>query len=198
MSSNKKRTTHTNALSLSEAQIRYAMQHTNSCRSAANWLHVNYTTYKKYASMYIDFETGKTLFELHKSQIAKKAFANKMLPKSDASGNPLKRMRHWPTATLQDIYAGKHPGYNRSKLIKRMIKEGDLLECCDNCGYSTKRDFDFKVPLKIWYQNSDPADMSKENLRLLCFNCYFLLAFPHNGSADLTELYSNNILRKPY
>ena len=174
------------------------MQNTNSCRSAAMWLHVNYTTYKKYASMYIDSATGKTLFELHKSQIAKKAFANKLLPKSDASGKPLRRMQPGSIVTLQDIYEGKHLKYDKPKLIKRMLKEGHISECCDNCGYSTKRDFDFKVPLKLWHRNADTSDMSRENLRLLCFNCYFLIAFPQKGNTDLQNLYPNNILRNPY
>src|SRR5210317_1016553 len=55
-------------LNLTEAQIRYAMKNSKSNSSAARFLNVSFTTYQKYAKMYIDEESGKTLYELHKNQ----------------------------------------------------------------------------------------------------------------------------------
>jgi hypothetical protein len=53
-----------NRKELSEDQIREAMSISNSNKEASEFLHVTSSTYKKYASMYIDDETGMTLYEL--------------------------------------------------------------------------------------------------------------------------------------
>ena len=55
------------AMNIAETEIRYAMEHTKSNSEAARFLKVSFNTYKKYSKMYIDRETGKTLFELHKN-----------------------------------------------------------------------------------------------------------------------------------
>lgn len=55
---------YSNKLDLTEEQIREAMAISNSNKEASEFLHVNYATYKKYASSYIDEETGMTLYEL--------------------------------------------------------------------------------------------------------------------------------------
>ena len=56
------------ALNISETEIRYAMENTKSNAAAARFLKVSFTTYKKYARMYTDSKSGKTLYELHKNQ----------------------------------------------------------------------------------------------------------------------------------
>ena len=53
-------------LQLMESQIRYAMDNTSSNAEAAKWLHISYATFRRYAEMYIDSATGKSLFVLHK------------------------------------------------------------------------------------------------------------------------------------
>lgn len=56
------------ALDIPESEIRYAMENTKSNAEAARFLKVSFTTYKKYARLYTDRDTGKTLYELHKNQ----------------------------------------------------------------------------------------------------------------------------------
>lgn len=55
---------YSNKLDLTEEQIREAMSITNSNKEASEFLHISTVAYKKYASMYIDEETGMTLYEL--------------------------------------------------------------------------------------------------------------------------------------
>ena len=56
------------ALDIPESDIRYAMANTKSNASAARFLNISFTSYKKYAKMYTDRDTEKTLYELHKNQ----------------------------------------------------------------------------------------------------------------------------------
>ena len=55
-----------NKVHITENQIRYAMENTNSNVQAGRFLGVSRPTYTKYAKMYIDEETGKSLYELEK------------------------------------------------------------------------------------------------------------------------------------
>ena len=50
---------------LLKAEIELAMQNTKSNKEAARFLGVSYNTYKKYAKMYKDDDTQKSLFEKH-------------------------------------------------------------------------------------------------------------------------------------
>ena len=181
------------AYNLSEAQVRYAMQNTSSARQAAAWLHVDYKTFRKYALLYKDYETGISLFEMQKKERSKKLWVDR-IKTVDETGAPKKAMTPFTAAALQDIFDGKYPKYPRAKLVKRMLHEGLIAECCDNCGYCTRREYDLNMPLKLWYRNGDDLDLSKDNLRLLCFNCYYILAFPERKT--LAELKKNSIYKK--
>ena len=56
---------------LTKDMILAAMAKTKSNRAASRYLNVSYIHYKGYAKMYIDKETGKSLFEKHKNQCGK-------------------------------------------------------------------------------------------------------------------------------
>jgi hypothetical protein len=47
-------------------------------------------------------------------------------------------------------------------------------ECCDSCGFEERRLTDHKIPLLLDFKDGDRTNFSLDNLRLLCFNCYFL------------------------
>ena len=53
-------------LNLLKTNILYAMENSKSNMEAARFLRVSYPTYKKYAKMYKDDDTGQSLFEMHK------------------------------------------------------------------------------------------------------------------------------------
>jgi hypothetical protein len=54
---------------LLEREIRYAMSKSTSNSEAARYLGISYSTYKKYAKLYVDADTGLTLFELQRIQV---------------------------------------------------------------------------------------------------------------------------------
>ena len=134
---------------LSKAKIQWAIDQTVSMRKAALLLNCAYNTFKKYAKMYDLW------------QPAPKAGVYK-----DGSGKPVE---------LLSILSGEHPNYSTAKLKRRLCREGYLSEECNNCGYDEYRPADMKKPLMLDYLDDDPTNKDLGNLRLLCFNCFFLL-----------------------
>lgn len=143
------------AYNLTEKEVRYAMSMTQSNRDAAAYLHIGYEVYKRYASMYFDHDSGKTLFEMHKNQ----------------KGGKMKKPSH-RLATLEDIFEGKYPKYSVPKLKERLIREGYLDERCSICGYDERRISDYSVPLVLTWKNGNKRDHSRDNLELVCYNHY--------------------------
>jgi hypothetical protein len=155
---------------LLESQIRYAMDNTTSNAEAAKWLHVSFATWKKYAKMYIDSATGLTLYELHKQN----GFAKRLvLPQTRYRRKASAPWAFQPTP-IDEIFANKHPKYDRNRFKERLVKEGWKQERCDCCGFQEHRDYDYEVPLKMHWIDGDRSNYALENVQFLCFNCYFL------------------------
>lgn len=149
---------------LSKQQILSAIDKTMSNSGAARYLHVSYPHYKKYAKLYTDQQTGKSLFELHKNK------AGKGIPKMLTNGPK----ESWKN--LEKVLEGKAAIYSWSpRLLKtRLIQGGYLEEKCDKCNFSERRVVDYKVPLILYFKDGDKTNWTKENLGFLCYNCYFL------------------------
>lgn len=147
---------------LSKEQIEYAMRRTQSNNAAAAFLGTYLTTYKKYASMYYDEETGQTLYEKHKNW----------------HGIGIsKNLKEKPGATvLMDILEGKTApaSFTSKKLKELLIKEMKMEEKCECCGYAEKRSIDYKVPVIINFRDGKKQNWKLDNLYFLCYNCYFL------------------------
>lgn len=148
------------SLNLTESQIRYAMMNSKSNREAARFLKINLTTYRKYAKRYIDSDTQLNLYDLHKNQ------AGKNINKGTVSQEGYYR--------LEDILEGKRPDYNPKKLKKRLLKNSILEERCSRCGFEERRILDYSMPLLLDWIDGDMTNHKRENLQLLCYNCYFL------------------------
>ncbi len=149
----------TKALNLTEREVRYAMRNSKSNAGAARFIGCALKTYKKYATLYVDEPSGLTLWDLHWNQ----------------QGRGLKKhMARDQRASLEDIFAGKHPNYDRRKLAARLIDELIVPEECDICGFSERRITDYKVPLALVWKDGDKHNHSKDNLQFICYNCYFL------------------------
>ena len=147
-------------MNISESEIRYAMANTKSCAAASRFLKVSYEAFRKYAKLYTDSESGKTLFELHKNK------AGKGIPRAFKP-----RLRgHYG---LLDILEGKYPNYPYSRLKARLLKNAILEEKCDSCGYCERRVSDYSVPLLLDWIDGDRTNHLRTNLRLLCYNCYY-------------------------
>ena len=168
------------AILLTKEDILRAQKHTLSNRAAARYLGVSYNTYKKFARIYKD-ETGeKSLFEEHMNQ------AGKGLKKHlGGYGKPKKNMK----APLEDVLEGRVDvsHYTVDILKTRLIQEGFILEECKSCGFHERRVVDYKVPLLINFKDKNKKNWKKENLELLCYNCYFL---------NIGNIWSDNQLKQ--
>lgn len=147
---------------LSLQQIKEAIANTKSNRAAARYLNVAYNTYRKYAKMYIDDKTGKTLFEIHLNP--------RGLGVSKGYGPNMEGR-----FSLVDIFNGHHPEYSSNRLKKRLIRAGLMKEECSLCGFNERRITDNKVPLLLNYKDGNKNNKAFENLEFLCYNCYYLV-----------------------
>jgi len=147
---------------LTREMIVNAMAHTKSARSCANYLNVSYPHFKRWAQLYKDEKTGKSLFEVCKNP------SGKGIPKF------LKSRGNEPD--LLDIIEGRKNGYSFSaeKIKRRLIQEGYLEEKCAYCNFRERRVLDYKMPLLLNFKNGIKTDWRLENLELLCYNHYFL------------------------
>jgi hypothetical protein len=138
---------------LLESEIRDIQQKARSAAEAARLLGVSYNTYKKYAQMYDVFEDLKNP-------------SGAGIKKGSSAGG---------FHSIDDILAGKHPNYPVWKLKKRLLLSGYLEEKCNNCGFEERRVTDFRVPLVLDFIDGNRKNHNYENLRMLCFNCSFLI-----------------------
>jgi hypothetical protein len=139
---------------LLESEIKGIQKKARSAMEAARLLGVSYNTYKKYARKYGIFEDLKN-------------------PDGTGirKGYNIKRGKY----SLDDILAGKYPEYPIWKLKQRLLLNGYMLEKCNSCGFEEKRITDGKVPLVLDFEDGDRKNHKHENLRMLCFNCSFLI-----------------------
>jgi hypothetical protein len=147
---------------LTESVIRNAMKHTQSNFQAARYLNVSIETYRTYAKMYIDQESGKNLYEFHKNN----------------SGKGIKRI-NWRNEIsihkINEIMASEsYRAIDQEKLKNRLIYEGILRMECYKCGHHEKRVVDYKQPLILNFIDGNKNHWQIDNLRMLCYNCYFL------------------------
>lgn len=147
---------------LSEGVIRNAMKHTQSNFQAARYLNLTIETYRKYAKMYVDQDTGRTLYDLHKNNSGKGI--KKLVWRQDMSIEKINQI----------MESDSYRAINLQKLKNRLIYEGILKMHCYNCNHCEKRVVDYKQPLILNFIDGNKHNWKIENLRMLCYNCYFL------------------------
>ena len=123
-------------------------------KRAAQLLDISYNTFKKYAKMYELFQPAPAPGRYREG------------------GKPVE---------LSDILAGNNPMYSTAKLQTRMCREGLLAEECANCGNDEYRAQDMTKPLMLDYLDDDQTNKELANLRLLCYNCFYLLKMDRLG-----------------
>lgn len=162
-------------LQLTEEQILEAMANSRSNMEAARWMGVTSVTYKKYAKMYIDPITGKSLFELHKN------VEGKGIPRNWVGGVWKKN--------LDDMLTDRQEATPKriARLKELLMSDGRLGYQCASCGFCEKRLTDMKVPLLLNFKNGKKTDWTIENLQWLCYNHYFLY---------IDDPFSNNTIKK--
>ena len=137
---------------LAKSKIAWAINETHSMKGAARLLNVGYNTFKKYAKMYELFE-----------------------PLPSSKGIPMQNRVGSRQVELQRIFNGEHPSYSQTKLQERLIREAYIAEECSNCGFCERRIDDLTIPLILDYLDDDGTNKALENLRLLCFNCFYIM-----------------------
>jgi 5-methylcytosine-specific restriction endonuclease McrA len=137
-----------------EWEIRDVQKKARSAAEAARLLGTSYNTYKKWAKIYGVFEDLK-----NPSGIG--------IRKTNPNTGEFHK--------LDDILAGQHPNYPIWKLKRRLLLNGYMKEECCNCGYCERRITDHRVPLILDFLDGNRKNHSYENMRMLCFNCYFLI-----------------------
>lgn len=165
-------------LLLTEEQLRDAMRNSRSNKEAARWLGVSYVTYKKYSKMYIDPETGKSLFELHKNRNGvgiRKGYGSKILKKD---------LDSW--LTTDQVATEKRV----SMLKEALIKDGRMGYECFCCSYAEKRVTDMKSPILLSFQNGDKTDWRIDNLKWMCYNCAFIYGLDYFSDAQMRRVES--------
>jgi len=161
-----------------------AMDKTKSVKAAARYLNCSYHHLKRYMKLYVDEESGKTLFDKHKNQ------QGKGIPKFlRASGKE---------PALLDIIEGKiNPAsFSPDKLKYRLTTEGYLEECCGNCGFTEHRVTDHKVPLILHFKDKNKLNYNLSNIEFLCYNCYFLFIGEVFSERDIKKLEDNKSVTK--
>ena len=136
----------------SKDKMKWAINQTLSMRQAAKLMGMAYNTFKKYAKMY-------DIWAPH-------------------SGGPVTKsayQRGFQPVELHDILSGKNKNYSTAKLQYRLCREGYLAEECSNCGHDEYRTSDMTKPLQLDYIDDDQTNKELANLRLLCYNCYYIL-----------------------
>jgi hypothetical protein len=137
-----------------ESEIRTAQSVAKSAAEAARLLKISYNTYKKWAKLYGIFEDLKNPYGI---------------------GIDKRSKNNSTTKSLDDIIAGKHPSYPIWKLKRRLLLSGYMEEKCSCCGFSERRLTDNRVPLLLDFIDDNRKNHKYENLRMLCFNCSFLI-----------------------
>jgi len=161
-----------------------AMDKTKSVKAAARYLNCSYHHLKRYMKLYVDEESGKTLFDKHKNQ------QGKGIPKFlRASGKE---------PALLDIIEGRIDvsSFSPDKLKYRLTTEGYLEECCGNCGFQEHRVTDHKVPLILHFKDKNKLNYRLENIQFLCYNCYFLFIGEVFSERDIIKLEDNKSVTK--
>lgn len=152
---------------LLESQIKAAQEKCKSAFEAARLLGVSYNTYKKYAKLYGIFEDLKNPYGIGIEKAKK-----------------IKNKKYH----IDDIIDGKHLHYPLHKFKNKLFDSGYVPKVCSSCGFSEERITDGKMPLLIDFLDGNLNNRKLDNIRPLCYNCFFLLI----GERNVKNWYADN------
>jgi hypothetical protein len=149
-----------------------------SNRDASQYLNVSFKRWKKYASLYIEKDSGKSYFQLLLDRSNKAKGQRLIILKK------LHRKKKWDEWYVKNILEKLNNSeldvkkYTQKRLKEFLIANDVLVERCACCGYSEKNMITGKVPLLIDHIDCDYTNWKIENLQMLCFNCFSQLVGP--------------------
>jgi len=163
------------------------MQYTKSIRAAARYLGCSYQHLAPYMRSYRVDENdpnSPTLFEAHKNQHGKGI--PKFLPNKRREPNVKKIFTEgvgWESFTPE-------------KIKVRGIAEGFLKEECYKCSFHERRVSDYRMPLLLFFKDGNKVNYLKNNLELLCYNCYFLYGGDVLTDSQTRHIESNQTVKE--
>ena len=165
-----------------ESQIKAAQEKSKSAFEAARTLGISYNTYKKYAKLYGIFEDLKNPYGIGIEKA--KRIKNKKYH-------------------IDDLIAGKHVRYPLHKFKNKLFDSGYVPKVCGSCGFSEERVTDGKMPLLIDFLDGNLNNRNLDNIRPLCYNCFFLLVgdrnvkhwYEENGYADEQDIQEQSTIQ---
>ena len=98
-------------------------------------------------------------------------------------GTQLRNFTH-----IDDIIDGKHLHYPLHKFKNKLFNSGYIPKICSSCGFSEERITDGKMPLLIDFLDGNLNNRKLDNIRALCYNCFFLLV----GERNVKNWYAEN------
>lgn len=139
---------------LLESEILAAQSISKTEAEASRKLGVSFMTYRKYAKIYGLY--GRL------TNMAGKGI-NKPIRNEDSGKYP-----------LNQILENKFPKYSTNRLKARLIRSNRIEQKCNKCGFCERRMVDNIVPLLLNYIDGNNKNKLKDNIELLCYNCFFL------------------------
>ena len=139
-----------------------ALVETTSVKEAARLMNISYPTFKKYCKQHTDINTGQTLFDKFTNPAGRGI--NRNQDKNKFLADPMSVLKNGQSALPERV----------AKLKQIVFDYKVLPMICNKCGYHERRLTDMKPPLLLNFMNKNKHDWRKENLELLCYNCYFL------------------------
>jgi hypothetical protein len=166
--------------------IERGMLHCNSIVQLAEYLGINRLNLVKHMKD-IKGEGDRTLYEIFSEKI-----------KNVGRGYKTKLDREFLTYLLEfGVLGNKMP----PSIVKdKLLDEGYLPKECMCCGFGGHRDADAKYPLLLNFLDGKRSSWKKENLEILCYNCYFIKVgdLMFKDQLEALEFYGDDKRKKVY
>jgi hypothetical protein len=178
------------AKTFSKAQIENAMRYTKSVRACAKYLGCSYQHLKPFMKALKVNEMdpdSPTLFDTHKNQ------NGKGIPKH------LPNRRREPNVKIIFTQGIGYESFTPTKIKIRGIAEGYLRDECYMCGCNERRITDYKTPTLLHFKDNNKSNYLKDNLEVLCYNCYFLYVADPLTPDEVRHIEDNQTVKaKPF
>ena len=101
--------------------------------------------------------------------------------------------RHQAYLRAQKVLSGQMPPPKQwvlypHKQMNILCKMGLMVSRCEQCGFEEHRITDYRAPLLIDFIDGSKLNWEISNIRILCYNCYFLSVRDLWGKSKTTHL----------
>lgn len=168
-------------LLLTESMVKYYAEQAKSNREAARLAGVHFETWDRIARrLYYDPVQGITYYQHLRQKYKDTVWKYKDEKKWKYDKERYEKIKQgtwqpYKAPRLVDILAGKHPEVPHWKVKQMILRDGKLIpHQCLHCGYNLSR-LDGRKPLILDRIDWKYDNHRIENLRFLCYNCFFMV-----------------------